>query len=112
GVAGGEAPIGRDLVELVVVDNLEDHVEEVEAVLAGVALDLPPPPLEVGREIGHAPSEPLAQELLDRVVDLVAVADVAGDDLLLPGEGLLEVRLEAAASVGRPHLAEPEEVQL
>ena len=64
GVAGGEAPVGRDLVELVVVDHLEDHVEEVEAVLAGVALDLPPPPLEVGREVGHAPYRPLPRNFL------------------------------------------------
>ena len=39
-VAGGEAAVGGDLVELVVVEDLEDDVVEVEAVLARVAFDL------------------------------------------------------------------------
>ena len=38
-VACGEASEGRDLVELVVVDGLEDHVVEIEAELARIAFD-------------------------------------------------------------------------
>jgi hypothetical protein len=57
-VAGREASEGRDLVELVVVEQLEHHVVEVEAVLAGVALDLAAPAVEVGREVGHLPQRP------------------------------------------------------
>src|SRR5258708_1269304 len=57
-------------------------------------------------------SQPLAQETLDGVVDLVLVPDLAGDDPRLPGKGLLEVGLEAAAAVGGADLAEGEEVQL
>ncbi len=51
GVAGGEAPVARHLVELVVIQNLEHDVVEVEAVFAGVALDLPPPAVEVGVQV-------------------------------------------------------------
>src|SRR5262245_58535772 len=56
--------------------------------------------------------EALPQKLLDGVVDLVLVADVARYHPALAGEVLLDVGLEAPASVGRSHLAEAEEVEL
>src|SRR5207249_8410943 len=61
---------------------------------------------------GEGDSQALAEKPLDRVVDLVPVADLAGDDLRLAGEGLLHVGLEPAPAVGGADLAEAEQVEL
>ena len=50
-VARREAAVGRDLVQLVGVDDLEDRLEEVEPVVAGVALDLLLELAEVRRQV-------------------------------------------------------------
>src|SRR5262249_41767795 len=50
-VAGGEAAVARDLVQLIEVEQLEHDVVEVEAVLAGVALDLAPGLVDLGRKV-------------------------------------------------------------
>src|ERR1700741_5343523 len=57
-------------------------------------------------------SQPLPEEALDGVVDLVLVADLAGDDLVVAGQRFLDVGLEAAAPVRLAHLAKAEQVEL
>src|SRR5690606_36025551 len=49
-IAGREPAVRRDLVQLLGVEHLEDGLEEVEAVRARVALDLPARRLQLGRE--------------------------------------------------------------
>jgi hypothetical protein len=50
-VAVREPAIGGDHVDLVEVQNLEDRVEEVESVLARVALDALADVVQMGREL-------------------------------------------------------------
>ena len=52
GVAVREAAVGGHHVDLVELQDLEDRVEEVEAVLARVALDLLADVVEARREVG------------------------------------------------------------
>ena len=52
GIAGREAAVGGHLVEVLAVEHFEDGVEEIQAVVAGVALDLLLEGSQVGRETG------------------------------------------------------------
>ena len=55
-VAGREAPVGGDLVERVVVEDLEEGLVEVEAVLLGVAADAVPEAADLrGKRPAHRP---------------------------------------------------------
>src|SRR6266850_2040139 len=61
------------------------------------------------RFIGR-PSPPLAQEVLDRLQDPVAVGDLRGDHALVARELSVEVLLELARAVGAAHLSVAEDV--
>ena len=51
-IARREAAVGGDLVEIVGVDDLEDGLVEIQAVLARIALDLVLESAQVGRQVG------------------------------------------------------------
>ena len=117
GIAAWEAPIGRDLVHLVIGQHLEDDWEEVEPISTRDLLDafllFPQIARQSGiqRELAHGcRSLPLAEKVFDTPHDGVLVANFAHHDPFVPGEMLAQVLDELSRAVRALHLAVREHI--